>query len=94
MSSYITYYKSQRWLNPENSASTGSVVCYDGLWPIVDKPDEPLDPYSFLEISDCHNKVRLHRATPDTEEEWIGKLEQLRDDIDNFITHLKNKNKG
>lgn len=25
-----TYYKSEKWLNPQDSPSTGSIVCYDG----------------------------------------------------------------
>jgi len=45
---------------------------------------------TILEISDCHNKVRLHCSQKDTLEEFIKKMEMLRNVIDEFVTHLKN----
>lgn len=80
-----TYYKTQKWLNPMNSPSTGSVVCYDGL---VDYSDGP-DRCTFLEIADCHNKVRLHKAHTDTMEDFREKVEFLYREIGAFLEHLR-----
>lgn len=80
-----TYYKTQQWLNPTNSPSTGSVVCYDGM---VDYSDGP-DRCTFLEIADCHNKVRLHKAHTDTIEDFRDKVKLLYEEIGAFLEHLK-----
>ncbi len=63
------YYKSETWLNKENSPSTGSIVCYDGDVEYSDGEG----PCVFIEIADCHNKVRLHMTHTDTMEEFIDK---------------------
>lgn len=44
---------------------------------------------TILEISDCHNKVRLHRAETDSLEDFIGKMGALRYVIDEFVIHLR-----
>ena len=80
-----TYYKEQKWLNPPNSPSTGSVVCYDGMIDYSDGPDR----CTFLEIADCHNKARLHKAHTDTIEDFRDKVELLYKEIGAFLEHLK-----
>ena len=80
-----TYYKEQKWLNPPDSPSTGSVVCYDGM---VDYSNGP-DRCTFLEIADCHNKVRLHKAHTDTIEDFRNKIELLYKEIGAFLEHLE-----
>lgn len=84
---HVTFYKTQTWLNDINSPSTGSVVCYHGLCKYSDEKDDWES--IFLEISDCHSKSRLHRSNFDNKEDFIKKMELLRDDIDKFINHLK-----
>ena len=80
-------YSNRQWLNPDGHPSTGSVVAYHGESP-WDRDGKP-DMMTILEISDCHNKVRLHRSEKDTMEEFIGKMETLRDVIDDFVSHLR-----
>ena len=79
------YYKTQVFLNPEDSPSTGSVVCYDGEYHYDDGPDR----YAFLEISDCHQKIRLHKCNGDSIKDFTTKLCLLREELDKFIIHLK-----
>lgn len=81
------YYNRRIWLNSENSRSTGSVVCFDGQTEF----SEGVDRDSFIEISDCHGKVRLHKASDDNVAEFIQKLSVMRNEIDCFINHLKTK---
>ena len=84
-----TYYNSRKWLNHEKSRSTGSVVCFDGMTEF----SEGLDRDSFIEIADCRGKVKLHKSSEDSSEEFIFKLTLLRYEIDRFIDHLRNVEK-
>ena len=77
----------RKWLNGKRSASTGSVVAYSG--PAPWKKDKMM----ILEISDCHNKVRLHKADVDSTKDFIKKLRRLRSVIDNFISYLERNEK-
>ena len=52
------FYNTRTWLNGSNSRSTGSIVCYDGVTKFCDGVDRD----SFVEISDCHSKIRLHKS--------------------------------
>lgn len=79
-------YNSRTWLNSLNSDSTGSVVAFDGdvtLW------NKELTPSTFLEISDCRNKIRLHMNEDDNKEHFIQKMTILKDEIQLFINHLE-----
>lgn len=80
-----TYYSSRKWLNTKKSRSTGSVVCFDGMTEFA----EGLDRDSFIEISDCRGKVKLHKGSEDSSAEFIHKLVMLRCEIDRFIIHLR-----
>jgi hypothetical protein len=79
-------YSKRVWLNKGDSPSTGSVVAYHGpmKW---SKGQEEMA--AFLEVADCHDKVRLHCTPSDTMGEFVQKMELLRDTIDQFINHLK-----
>lgn len=79
------YYNRRIWLNSENSRSTGSLVCFDGKTDFSDGPDRD----SFIEIADCQGKVRLHKSSYDSVDEFTQKLSMLRNEIDRFINHLK-----
>lgn len=73
------------WLNEENSPSTGSAVAFDGF--VRDDKEEWRS--TFLEISDCYGKARLHKASYDAMEDSINKMKILRNEIDSFIDYLE-----
>jgi hypothetical protein len=78
-------YSKRLWLNDTDSPSTGSVVAYRGNMVFGDETKMT----AFLEISDCHNKARLHVSPMDTMQEYIIKMERLRDFISDYIDYLK-----
>lgn len=80
-----TYYKSVTQLNPDDSPSTGSIVCYDGD---IEYSDDGEQPCIFVEIADCHGKVRLHRSHTDTMEDFIGKIDAIIRQLSYFCKHL------
>jgi hypothetical protein len=81
-------YNRRTWLNPLKSDSTGSVVAFNGDITYKGELIEEM----FLEISDCKNKLRLHITSDESKEDFIRKMELLRDEINMFINHLKNLN--
>ena len=80
-------YSERIWLNPIDSRSTGSVAVFDGMvdYDYGKGPERT----TFLEVSDCHTKIRLHRAPFDTLEMFIEKMTILNQSIERFIDHLK-----
>ena len=80
------YYSKRVWLNEDHLPSTGSVAAYHGD---IGYPDGVDKAVGFLEISDCHNKVRLHLTPSDSMKQFIVKMEKLRGVIDEFVGHLK-----
>lgn len=84
-------YNKRVWVNPEDSPSTGSVVAYHGPanWGIK---DEDRGNESFFEVSDCHQKVKLHRCKFDSMDDFIKKIEAVRDAAAEFAFYLKNNN--
>lgn len=80
----MTYCK-RKWLNAVESPSTGSVVAYDGM--VKDSGGEYRS--TFLQIGDCYGKVKLHKASYDTMDDFIEKMKKLRTTIDEFIAHLE-----
>ena len=83
----MTKYVKKVWLNPDESASTGSVCVFDGI--LQYKSTEPGIRSSFIDIKDCVRSIHLHRAYEDTEQDFINKVESLRDVLNGFIEHLK-----
>jgi hypothetical protein len=81
-------YNIRKWLNGRGSASTGSVVAYHGK-PSWRGNAGKNKKESFLEISDCRFRVRLHRTDTETLKQFIKKLKKLRAIIDQFIIHLE-----
>jgi len=77
------------WLNRPDSPSTGSIVVFDGE--IQWRSDRPIERESWLEVADCHCKVRLHRCYEDTQSDFLKKVETMRDVLDEYINHLKIK---
>lgn len=80
-------YSKRTWLNSKNSSSTGSVVAFDGE---VEWSDGSMRS-TFLQISDCHNIIKLHQADYDKPKDFIVKMKLLRNEIDLFIKHLEDK---
>ena len=81
-------YNNRIWLNPPGSASTGTVVSFYGD---ILQHKKKIH-WRYLEISDCHYKIKLHKTEEDSDQDFIDKLTVLRDEIDEFITFLKNVN--
>lgn len=65
-----TRYKTTVDLNEENSPYTGSITCYDGE--IIYDDGKPFQE-QFVEIADCHNKVRIHRGHCQNESDYVNK---------------------
>lgn len=78
-------FSRREWLNRDKSASTGSVAAYHGPARWTKGDDETI---TFLEVADCHVKARLHQTYADTPEDFIKKLQLLRDVIGEFIDFL------
>lgn len=76
------------WLNNEDSPSTGSIVVYHGPsnYPSSDGQEITV---SFVEVADCHSKVRLHQTHKDTDEQFIEKVKLMRDTLTYFIQKLE-----
>ena len=85
-------YNRRKWLNRNSSSSTASVVCHSGPANWL-KEDGSRDFSRFIEISDCHNKVRLHQAPFETADAFIGKISLLRSELLLFMEYLE-KEKG
>lgn len=81
-----THFKSQTFLNSKDSPSTGSIVCYDGDIEYCD--EEGMQPCCFVEIADCHNKVRLHKTHTDTYLDFTNKLDTLINVLTEFRNHF------
>ncbi|RLI67689.1 MAG: hypothetical protein DRP02_14050 [Candidatus Gerdarchaeota archaeon] len=81
-----TYCKKE-FLTDSPEQSTSSVVSFSGRvqWGKNDKPE----PISFLEISNCHEKARLHQTYEMTDAEWVMQVKRLRDHINNYLTFLE-----
>lgn len=84
-----TNYKDCVWLNRNDSPSTGSIVCYDG----VVEYTEGEYPTTFVEFADCQQKVRLHRTHTDTPEEFIEKVDKIIKTLTDFRMHLSIANR-
>lgn len=83
-------YNSRTWLNNEDSSFTGSIVCCS-TYEHNDKDDNgTIIPYQFVEISDCHCKIRIHSNFRNSDKKvFITKLKTMKNEIDKFIQHLE-----
>lgn len=76
--------------SPEPSTSTVVSFCGDIKW---DKDSEGGN-VSFLEISSCHERARLHRTFEMSEQDWTLQVRRLRDHIDEYLAFLEEREKG
>jgi hypothetical protein len=81
-----TQFIKRVWLNDPDSPSTGSVVAYDGE--VIDHDQEPYRS-TFLKVSDCHVSAHIHKASYDTDKEFIDKMKRFRDVLNEFINRLE-----
>ncbi len=79
-------WNKREWLNSISSDFTGSVVSFYGL---VSYRGGRSEKDCFLEIADCHGKIRLHKTTSYTLKQFIAKLKKLKKHIELFINHLE-----
>ncbi len=84
-------YNKRVWLNSIKSDSTSSVVAFDGKATDLDTGDKYIQ--RFLEIADCRCKIRIHKTSDDTDEDFLRKIKLLKNEIDAFIIHLENQKK-
>lgn len=89
MDKVTTYFKEHTELNGA-TPSTGDITCYDGV--IID-PSGKEEPYESqsITISDCHSRVRLHRGSYDTDEDWLRKVQTMHDALGRYRKHLEQK---
>ena len=87
-------YSKRTWLNLNESASTGSVVAFHGLspWKSEDGGSRKIEKY--IEIADCHNKIRLHQSYYDTHKEFAAKIRLLGKEVMAFADFLDNVEPG
>lgn len=77
-------YNSRDWLNTESSSSTSSVVCFDG---ICDNGERR----SYVEITDCYHKIKLHNVEGESKEAYISKLKCLHGRLEQYINYLQDE---
>jgi hypothetical protein len=80
-------YNKRTWLNKETCDSTSSIVAYDGE--VTDIDTDNKYPQLFLEIADCHHKIRLHKTSDDTYEDFLDKMKLLKSEVEQFIQYLE-----
>jgi hypothetical protein len=81
----IKAYNKRIWLNTKSSQFTGSIVLYDGYLKTGER-------YSFVEISDCSGKIRIHNSIEKSgDQKFLTKIKKLQSAIDNFVRRLEEK---
>lgn len=85
-----TYHK-REWLTKVGDPATPAVVSFAGKtkWGGEDNPSE----FFMLEISSCHDKVRLHKTSDQTKEDWIKQMEKLHSHIGSYLEFLKSQSR-
>ena len=80
-------HNEREWLTKIGDPATPSVVSFAGntIW----SGDEHQSEFFLLEISSCHDKVRLHKTSDQTKEDWIEQMEKLHNHIGRYLEFLK-----
>ena len=86
MSDIKTWCKKE-FLTDAPKPSTSTVVSFSGE--VQYRNDEKPELVSFLEISSCNSKIRLHRKNEQTFQEWVEELIRLRDHIDDYLNFFE-----
>ena len=87
--SYV-FYNKRTFTNVEESHYTGSICCFDG---IVENRGRPSERYTFIELADCYDKVRIHTdKNAGNEDEiimqFIAKVGKIVTELQQFQLHL------
>jgi len=80
----MSKYHDREWLTEEGDPATPSVVSFAGLTNWADG-EEPL---YMVEISSCHDKVRLHKTHDQTLEDWKNQVEKLYAHVGRYLDYL------
>ena len=80
-------YCDKEFLTDSDEPSTSTVVSFHG--DIKWSKDEEGGPISFLEISSCHERARLHRTFEMSEQDWIKQVRRLRDHVNKYLMFLE-----
>jgi hypothetical protein len=79
-------YNKRTWLNSINSSSTSNIVTFDGD---VEYTSDKIYRDTFVKISDCKDSIKLHKKDTEPMEDFITKLNLLKNEIELFINHLE-----
>jgi len=79
-------YCKKEFLTDEHESSTSTVVSWHGD---IEWSKNNSGNISFLEISNCYERARLHRTYEMTMQEWIDQVQRLYDHISDYLTFLK-----
>lgn len=77
------------WLNPENSSSTSTMVCYSGEANWSEENSDKPAISRFVEIADCHGKIRIHQARFETMQEYIDKIKLMKETLAEYQAVLE-----
>ena len=77
-------FKRKVWLNKKQSASTGSIVVYDG-----ESPWAKGKTTRFIEVSSCDHSARLHMTNLDTRRDWVRKVKKLTETLQDYLEFLE-----
>jgi hypothetical protein len=80
-------YNERIWLNEDDSHYTGSIVLFDGE--SIINQGKLIDRYSFVEISSCHGKVRIHNDYNHPLGVYIKKIATLEDELRKYREYLE-----
>lgn len=78
-------YSKRKWLNKSSSPSTGAAAAYYGPMPWGKKGQK----YTYFEVSDCHNSIRLHQNEIEPIDDFIRKLRSLAKMANDFADFLE-----
>lgn len=78
-------YSKRKWLNKSSSASTGAAVAFHGQMPWGKKGQK----FTYFEVSDCHNSIRLHQTEVESRDDFIRKMRKLAKMANDFANFLE-----
>ena len=84
-----TYCKKEFLTDPDEP-STSTIVSFYG--DIKWSKDADGGNVSFLEISSCHERARLHRTYEMTHEEWTEQVRRVKNHVEKYLQFLEQSN--
>lgn len=84
----VTYCKKEFLTDsPDSGTSTVSSFYGNVTWGQGEAPEN----LSFLEVSSCHERARLHRTHDMTHEAWVNQLKRLSNHINEYLYFLETR---